>query len=279
MITTAVIAFREFLEAFLIVGVFWGISRKLALRKEWEIGFAAGTGIVLSLLLSFGTYFFGDQARLILTEERAEILESYLYVFSGLFISYVVFSLHDVLKKGRAGSVLMAHEKLQKQAFDVSLFGTIAFLVLREGFEIALFSASVALFSDFVDNMTGLLLGFGAAAIVGAGTFAAYIRFPLGKVFKATEYMIILLGASLTQNGITKLMEHQFGVHLSAFLPIHMRFLPARDTLVGHMLGGFVGIEREFSLVRLAIMVLYIVVIYALFIRKKRIVFSGVRTG
>ena len=49
MITTAVISFREFLEAFLIVGVFLGISRKLNLKKEFEIGLAVIIGIIFSL--------------------------------------------------------------------------------------------------------------------------------------------------------------------------------------------------------------------------------------
>lgn len=53
MITTAVISFREFLEAFLIVGVFLGISKKLNLKKEFEIGF-----ILASMfgILMFFTY-------------------------------------------------------------------------------------------------------------------------------------------------------------------------------------------------------------------------------
>ena len=76
MITTAVISFREFLEAFLIIGVFLGISRKLNLKKEFEIGLAAVIGIVFSLLLATGTYLFGNQVRGILTEKNAELLES-----------------------------------------------------------------------------------------------------------------------------------------------------------------------------------------------------------
>jgi len=98
MITTAVISFREFLEVFLIVGVFLGISRKLNLKKEFEIGLAAVIGICFSLLLATGTYFFGNQVRGILTEKNAELLESYLMIFSGLFLAYVIFSLHNVLR-------------------------------------------------------------------------------------------------------------------------------------------------------------------------------------
>src|SRR3990167_4716282 len=105
MITTAVISFREFLEAFLIVGVFLGISRKLNLKKEFEISLAAVIGIIFSLLLATGTYFFANQVHGILTEKNAELLEGYLMIFSGVFIAYVVFSLHDVINRSRTNTL------------------------------------------------------------------------------------------------------------------------------------------------------------------------------
>lgn len=270
MITTAVIAFREFLEAFLIIGVFLGISRKMNLKKEMEIGLASALGIIISLLLATGTYLLGDRAHTILTEERAEILEGYLLIFSGLFIAYVVFSLHNVLRLHRGHALIKAHQKLQQNTFDVSLFFTIIFLVLREGFEIALFTASASLFAEFMQNLIGLLIGFGSATVIGALTFFAYIKFSIGKIFKATEYMIILLGASLVQNGVNELLEHQFGIELEQILAIPLNFLPDKHGAIGHLIRSFTGLDRDFSLPRLAIMVLYIAAMYVLFLKKKK---------
>ncbi len=269
MFTTAVIAFREFLEAFLIVGVFLGVSRKLNLKKEPEIELAASLGILISLLMATGTYVFGSYARGILTEKNADFLESYLLIFSGLFIAYVVFSLHTVLRKSRGDSLIRAHQKLRQNAFDVSLFFTIVFLVIREGFEVALFTASVSLFSAFMQNFIGLMIGFAGASILGLATFVAYIRFPIGKVFKVTEYMIILLGASLVQNGITKLLQTHFGISLSGMLSFHLQFLPGEDSFIGHILQGLFGLDQGFSGVRLGIMIVYIAVIYFLFMRRR----------
>lgn len=271
MFTTAIIAFREFLEAFLIAGVFFGISRKLKLKKEWEIGLAILTGVVLSLLLSTGTYLIGDRARMVLTEENADVLEGYLLMFSGLFIAYVVFSLHNLMHRHRGNTIIKAHQKLSQNVFDISLFLTIVFLVLREGFEIALFTASVSLFSAFIQNFSGLIIGFAAAAACGAAALFAYVRFPFGKIFKATEYMIILLGASLTQHGLTEIVEKFLHIRLSDFLSFHLRFLPDEDTFVGHVIQGFFGIDREFSLARLGIMIGYIGLIYILFLRQRRL--------
>lgn len=270
MITTAIIAFREFLEAFLIVGVFFGISRRMGLKKEGEILLSAACGIIISLLLATLTYLFGDQARSVLSEKNADFLESYLLIFSGIFIAYVVFSLHDTLKKGRGETLVSAHRKLEKDVFDASLFFTIVFLVLREGFEVALFTASVSLFSAFTQNFIGLLAGFALASLVGVATFFAYVRFPIGKIFKFTQYAIIILGAGLIQNGITKLFETHFGISLSAIFSLPLQFLPDEDTFAGHMLQGLLGIDNEFSLVRLFIMIAYVFAVYFIFVVKRK---------
>jgi len=270
MITTAIISFREFLEAFLIIGVFLGISRKLNLKKEFEIGLASIIGLLSSLVMATGTYFFGDQVHGVLTEKNTELLEGYLMVFSGIFIAYVIFSLHEVINKSRTGTLIKVKQKLNEKVFDFSLFSMIVFLVIREGFEIALFTASTSLFSVFIQNFIGLMLGFVAASILGILTFFAYIKFSISKIFRFTEYMIIVLGAALVQNGITELLEHGFGINLSKILSIPLNFLPHKSTVIGHMLKSFFGITREFSFSKLAIMGVYFLIIYLLFLKKKK---------
>ena len=274
MITTAVISFREFLEAFLIIGVFLGISRKLNLKKEFEIGLASIIGLLTSLLMATGTYFFGDQVHGILTEKNTELLEGYLMIFSGIFIAYVIFSLHEVINKSRTGTLIKLKQKLNEKVFDFSLFSMIVFLVIREGFEIALFTASTSLFSVFIQNFIGLMMGFVAASILGVMTFFAYIKFSISKIFRFTEYMIIVLGAALVQNGITELLEHGFNINLSKILSLHLDFLPHKSTVIGHMLKSFFGISREFNFSKLAIMGVYFLIVYLLFLKKKKTLVS-----
>ncbi len=269
MLPTAIIAFREFLEAFLIIGVFLGISRKLKLKKEIEIGVAAAAGISISLLLSGITYSLGDSARVVLTKANAEILGNYLLLFSGFFLAYVVFSLHKRLSENKKEIIKKASEKLEKQAFDFSLFTTVIFLVSREGFEIALFTASTSLFSVFFQNLLGLLIGLILAAIIGSLTFITYTKFPIRKVFRATEYMVIFLGAAMVQVGITETLAHQFNLRLGNIISFNLNFLPSHDSIVGHFIRSFAGVDSEFSLPRLLIMIAYIGAIYAFVGRNK----------
>ena len=114
MLTTLVVSLREFLEVFLIIGVFLGISRKLKLKREREILFASLLGISISFIIPISVFLLGDKARLILSEKNTELLEGYLMIFSGFFIAYVVFSLHNFFALKRSKHIISAHKKLQQ---------------------------------------------------------------------------------------------------------------------------------------------------------------------
>ncbi len=269
MITVFTISFREFLEVFLIIGVFLGISKKLRLKKELEILLASGTGIFISLFLPIVVFFLGEKARLVLNEKSAELLEGYLMVFSGFFIAYVVFSLHNFFVLNRSKSIILAHQKLQRNIFDLSLFLIIFFLIVREGFEIALFTATTSLFSRFAENLFGLIAGFASSLVFGLLTFFVYVKFPISKVYKLTEYLIVLLGASLVKNGLGELLEVYFNIHLEKIFPISIKFLPEKSTFFGHFLNNITGLQQNFSLAMFFIIFIYITSVYLVFLKPK----------
>ncbi|MBI3620424.1 FTR1 family protein [Candidatus Roizmanbacteria bacterium] len=270
MLTTLLIALREFLEVFLIIGVFLGISNKLKIGKEKEIAAAAALGIFLSFALATGEFLIGERAKFILTEKNADLLEGYLMIFSGFFIAYVILSLHKFFALKRTSAILQAHEKLKSHTFDLSLFFMIVFFVLREGFEIALFTATTSLFNKFAENMAGLLGGFFISFAVGLITCLAYVRLPISRIFQLTEYLLIFLGASLVKNGLGELFAAYFHIELSQVVPVRLWFLPAAETYAGHFIKQLFGVERNFSLLSLTMMAGYILCIYLLFYRTKK---------
>lgn len=269
MITTLIISLREFLEVFLIIGVFLGISRKLSLKREKEIIFSSLIGITISLTLPIVVFTLGEKAASIFNERSAELLEGYLMIFSGFFIAYVIFSLHNFFVRSRSKSIILAHQKLEKNIFDLSLFFIIVFFIIREGFEIALFTATASLFSQFSENLTGLVFGFIFSSIIGLATFITYIRLPIGKVFKLTEYLIIILGASFVKNGLGELTEFYFDIHLSQIVPFTLNFLPPKSTFLGNLIKNLFGLEQQFSMMNLFIIASYIIIIYYLLLRRK----------
>jgi FTR1 family protein len=240
------------------------------LGKQKEILIASTLGLSLSLILTLATYFFGDHARGILSEKNADILESYLLIFSGIFIAYVVLSLHNRMRKRDSDAISQTAENLKDTSFDISLFLTILCTILKEGFEIALFTASTALFTTFLNNVAGLFIGFILATLLGLVVTLSIIKIPIRKIFKVTEYAIVLMGASLVQLGITKLLETHFSYNLSKLFPLSLKFLPEEESIPGEMLKAISGLEKDFSFSRISIMLLYFAIIYFLFIYKRK---------
>ncbi len=252
MLATILIAFREFLEAFLIAGVFLGLSKQLNLKKEFEIWSALILGVVVSFTLAIGTFVFSNEVRAVITESNAKLVEGYLLVAAGAFLAYVVFSLHRAMASAKEKTIKQMKENLTAtKGFDFALFGSILSFILREGFEIALFTASVALFADFMVNLAGLFIGFAVAAVVGVGIYVFYTKLPIKKIFTATEYAIVAFGAVMTGSGIMKVGEYQFGIDMGSIAAVPLPFL-----------------TDSVSLLPVMVVVAYISAVYYLFLRK-----------
>lgn len=252
MLATILIAFREFLEAFLIAGVFLGLSKQLKLKKEFEIWSALILGIVVSFALAITTFAFGNEVRTVITESNAKLVEGYLLVAAGAFLAYVVFSLHRAMSSAKQKAIARVKENITAgNGFDFALFGSILSFILREGFEIALFTASVALFADFMVNLAGLFIGFAVAAVVGVGFYVFYTKLPIKKIFTATEYAIVAFGAVMTGSGIMKVGEYQFGIDMGSIAAIPLPF-----------------VSNPVSVLPVVVILAYIGAVYYLFLRK-----------
>lgn len=268
MITIATIAFREFLEAFLLVSVFLGLDQKFHLRKRKEILFAALLGIFFSLLLPIIVFSLSSNAAKILTEKNADIMEGYLLTFSGFLIAYIVFSLHEFMKHDKKETLEKATSKVKREIFDLSLFFTITFFIIREGFEIVAITAITSLFSVFLQNIEGLLLGFVFASIIGIFTSLAYVRLPIKNIFRYTEYFIMLIGGAMVTNGISMLITSYTKVQLQNILPLPLHFLPNETTILGHVLKNITGIQTEMGILQAGMIIGYIVLVRNLLVQQ-----------
>lgn len=271
MLTTLSIAIREYLEIFLIIGVFLGINKKLNLKKEKEIIFSSLIGIFISLMLPIITFYFSNQAKQIFNEKNTEILEGYLLIFSGIFITYVIFSLHKTIHHLTDKNLIFLHKKMENKIFDLVFFLLIVFFIVREGFEIALFTATTSLFFDFLNNFYGLILGFLISAIFGILTYFSYLKFSIKKIYKITEWLIIFLGSSMIANGINKLFEIYFNQKLNNFFPLKINFLPSSNSFFGHFLKNNFGLQKDFSFIILLIMIFYIFFVKKILLKNDKI--------
>lgn len=117
----------------------------------------------------------------------------------------------------------------------------------------------------------GFFAGLLVASIFTILTFLGLLKFSLNKIYKATEYIIIFFGASMVKNGVKKVLEIQFNFYLEKILPLTFRFLPEKKTFFGHFLNNFFGVEKNFSLIYLVIIIAYFYFVKKILIKKSKL--------
>jgi len=112
-------------------------------------------------------------------------------------------------------------------------------------------------------------LGFFVSFVFGIFTYFGFLRFSINEVYKLTEFLIILLGASLAKNGVIELLEIYFDINLKNILPIKLAFLPHESTFFGRLLKNNFGLQQDFSLVMFFIIASHFILVKLLFLKRR----------
>lgn len=190
VLTTLIISLREFIEVFIIIGLFLGASKKLGLKKEKQIISTALLGIGISFIIIIFFYLIKEKIKLTIDKHTLESLEGYLKIFSSLFIIFIVILIHRSLHQHQLNF------EIQAQSLSVFL------LVVFEGIEIALFTSISSFSTNIINQLTGLFLGLISAFIVGIFSYFIYINLPLKKIIQLTEYTLIIVAILMFKEGV-----------------------------------------------------------------------------
>ncbi|HUH84428.1 MAG TPA: FTR1 family protein [Stellaceae bacterium] len=237
MLATALIVFREVLEAALVVGIVLAASQGVPRRGLWVAG-GVGTGIAGSLLVAA----FAEEIANALSGIGQELFDAAV-----LFTAVAMLGWHNIWM-GRHG------RELAVEASDVGklvragarplhvLAIAVGLAVLREGSELVLFLYGVvaANGTTLAQSSAGFVLGFLAGAAVGALLYFGLLRIPLRHLFTVTSWLILLLAAGMAAQGAAFLMQADLLPALGDTVWDTSRFLP--DTsLLGQMLHALIG--------------------------------------
>src|SRR6266446_2982592 len=150
MLATAIIVFREVLEAALVVGIVLAASKGVVDRRLW-----VGGGVFFGIAGACAVAFFAE----VIAEAAAGIGQELLNA-SILFLAVAMLGWHNVWM-GRHG------KQLAQQAADLGM------AVLREGSELVLFLYSIAAGggSGVADMAVGGILGLAAGVAVGGALY------------------------------------------------------------------------------------------------------------
>ena len=259
MFGTALIVFREVLEAALIVGIVSAATRGIPGRSRW-IGAGIGAGIVGSLLVAAGAGALS---------ELAEGMGQELFNASILGVAVVMLAWHNIWMSVH-GRELAADAKqiggdIRSGAKALSvLMVVVAIAVLREGSETVLFLYGVAISGNEsrMPMIAGGAIGLGAGVAVGWFLFNGLLRIPLRWFFAVTSFLVLLLAAGMASQAARFLVQANVLPSLAAPLWDTSRLIP-NSSLVGKALTGLVGYDARPAGMQIAFFVSVLVVIWA----------------
>lgn len=260
MFATALIVFRESLEAALFVGIVAAATRQLAGRTRWlSAGVAVGT--LGALLLAFmaprvSGWFDGLGQDIV----NIAVLSVALTMLLWHCIWVATHSKDMATEARRLGTSVQ-----QGQRKPWALLTAVALAVLREGAETVLFvggaltgSSGASTLDVVLSCIVGVGLGVGAGTIIYGGLS----RIPTRHVFTATNVLIAILAGSIASQLVKALTQAGFIERWSSPLWDTSGAL-APDSALGTFLHALVGYDARPSAAQLASYVAVLALIYA----------------
>lgn len=203
MISSVLLAFREGLEAALILGIVLGalnqMGRSSSRGAVW-LGAALAGG--LSLAGGLGLYALD-----IGFEGAAEqIFEGVAMLLAAGVLTWMVYWMAR-----QGGTVRAELEQDVRQATsggsDRPLFALAFLAVLREGIELALFLTAASFTTTAAITLIGGVIGLLLAGLAGWLLFASTARLNIHAFFRVTSFLLILFAAGLVAHGVHEFNE------------------------------------------------------------------------
>jgi len=238
MLGTAIIIFREVLEAALIIGILAAATRTISGSRRWLVA-GVLAGLIGSAMVAASTDAIG---------ELADGIGQELFNAIVLGIAVLMLAWHNIWMsshgKALAASASAMGKDIREGRIESSaLFLIVGLAVLREGSESVLFLYGIAASEE--SGQSGMLLGGLSGALagvaVGYGIYAGLVRLPVRWFFSATSALVLLLAASMASQSAHYLIQADLLPSLasplwdsSAVLPEHSALGMVLHTLIGY---------------------------------------------
>ena len=241
MFATAIIVFREVLEAALIIGILAAATRSIPGSRRW---LAAGllAGLAGSGLVAAFTDYIGSLANGIGQELFNAIV---------LGIAVVMLAWHNIWMASH-GAALAADAKsvggkIRDGLSECSiLLVIVGIAVLREGSETVLFLYGIA--TSDSGGQTSMMMGGGIGVLAGIAIgyliYAGLLRIPLRWFFSVTGILVLLLAAGMASQAAHFLIQADLLPSLISPLWDTSGLLPD-DSITGKLLRSLIGYDSR----------------------------------
>lgn len=257
MFGTAVIVFREVLEAAIIISIIALATRGTKGRNFW-----LATGLIAGLI---GSAIVAASTEAIASFASGVGQELFNAIVLGMVI--LMLAWQNIWMSSHGMELAMNAKKVGANIRDGSskssiLLAVVGLAVLREGSEVVLFLNGILASEGVANNemLLGGLLGLLAGAAVGYMFYAGILRIPLRWLFNVVSAFVLLLAAGMASTAARYLIQADVLPSLTSPLWDTSSILPI-NSLVGMLLHSLIGYDAHPAGMQL---VFYVAVIIAI---------------
>lgn len=257
MLATAILVFREVLEAALVISIVMAATRGVIGRGRW-----VSSGVVLGIAGAALVAIFAGRIADAVEGAGQELLNA-----SVLLAAVTMLAWHAIWM-ARHGRELSA--QMKTVGGDVSagqrpitaLLFVVALAVLREGSEVVLFLFGMgAGGSSALGMVSGGMLGLLAGTLVGCALYFGLLRIPMRHFFSATNWMILLLAAGMASHAAHYLIQADMIPALGNAIWDSSRLLSDRS-VIGQAMHTLIGYDAQPAGMQLVFYALTAITIY-----------------
>ena len=262
MLSSFFIAFREGLEAFLIIGIIISYLVKIGEKKYVK---HVVYGAVLAIALSIGLAYIFQLLLGGFEGKVEEIFEGIVMLLAVVVLTYMIFWMNR-----QAKSIRNDIEDSVGKAIDKGKVLSLLFLgfivVFREGAETVLFFRAISYQANSTELIIGGTIGILSSIVLAIIFFLSTRKVNLSAFFKSTGILIMLIAAGLFSTAIHEFQEAGIMIIIKDNI-YDLGNILSKDSVFGGILRSLFGYNPSPSLLETVGYIIYILVI-SLLIRK-----------
>jgi high-affinity iron transporter len=257
MLATAVIVFREVIEAALIISLVMAATTGIQGRNFWIAAGVAGGVVGAAIVATFASAI----------SDLASGMGQEVFNAAIMFLAVLMLTWHCIWmsKHGRelaASARAVGKDVLEGKKPLAALAIVVGVAVLREGSEVVLFLYGIAVGGENQAGQMAIggLFGLAGGAALGAAMYFGLLQIPTRSLFTVTNLLIILLASAMASQGVAYLVN-------ADYLPAwghaiwDTSALLSDKSLVGKMLHSLIGYTARPEGIQIATYVATFVVI------------------
>jgi high-affinity iron transporter len=266
LLSNALIGLREGLEAALVVVILVAFlvktDRRWALRWVWTgVGVAVLLSVVLGAVLTYGTRRLSFEAQ--------ELVGGTASIVAVAFVTGMVFWMRTAARTISGELKGRLDQALDVGPWAVALVGFLG--VGREGLETAIFfyATAQAAGAGTVQPLIGWVVGLGSAIALGFAIYQGAVRIDLGRFFRWTGVLLVLVAGGILSYGLHDLQEAAFlpGLNTLAF---DVSGTVEPGSWYATLLKGIFNFTPATTVLQAVAWVLYVGTVLTLFLRPQR---------